>query len=84
MVAGVARLSEGVKESRFRSLGVNPRNTVAVSARNVALEAVDPLLTIKVRRQLVATGSNGFGVIRRISARSYLPPIASGCDRWAP
>jgi len=45
---------------------------------------VDPLLTIKVRRQLVATHGNGFGVILPFSALSHLPPVATGCDRWAP
>jgi hypothetical protein len=35
-------------------------------------------------RQLVATGGNGFGLLKPFSGRSHLPPVATGCDRSAP
>lgn len=39
------------------------------------------LLIIKVPRQLVATGGNGFGVILPFPGFSDSPPVASGCAR---
>jgi hypothetical protein len=39
------------------------------------------VLTIKVPRQLVATGGNGFGLIPPFPESSDLPPVATGCDR---
>ena len=40
-----------------------------------------PLLTIKVPRQLVATGGNGFGLVLPFPGSSDLLPVATGCDR---
>ena len=34
-------------------------------------------------RQLVATYGNGFRLSEPFSAPSHLPPVATGCDRWA-
>jgi len=42
-----------------------------------------PLLTIKVPRQPVATGGNGFGLIPPFPGSSDLPPVATGCARLA-
>ena len=46
--------------------------------------SVDPLLTIERLRQLVATHGNGFRLSEPFWRASHLPPIATGCDRWAP
>jgi len=35
-------------------------------------------------RQLVATGGNGFRLFEPFSRPLDLPPVATGCDRWAP
>jgi hypothetical protein len=43
-----------------------------------------PLLTMERLRQLVATDGNGFRVTEPFWESSHLPPIATGCARWAP
>jgi len=35
-------------------------------------------------KQLVATHGNGFRLFEPLSRAFHLPPIATGCDRWAP
>jgi hypothetical protein len=40
-----------------------------------------PLLTIKVRRLLVATHGNGLGLFLGFSDSEHLPPVATGCAR---
>ena len=42
------------------------------------------VLTILGSRQLAATGGNGFRLFRPFWRFSHLPPVATGCDRWAP
>jgi len=42
------------------------------------------VLTILGSRQLVATQGNGFRLSEPFSVPPYLPPVATGCDRWAP
>jgi hypothetical protein len=46
------------------------------------LEPSTPL-TMRSDRQLVATG-NGFRLSEPFSGPTPLPPVATGCDRWAP
>lgn len=41
-------------------------------------------LTMERLRQPVATHGNGFRLFEPFLRRSYLPPVAMGCDRWAP
>jgi hypothetical protein len=40
--------------------------------------------TIGVFPQRVATHGNGFRLFPPLSRRSDLPPVATGCARWAP
>jgi hypothetical protein len=35
-------------------------------------------------RQLAATQGNGFGLFEAFSKPFHLPPLATGCARWAP
>jgi hypothetical protein len=52
--------------------------------RDPRRESIDLLLTMRSRRQLVATRGNGFGSFPRLWRRDDVPLIACGCDRWAP
>jgi len=42
---------------------------------------VDPLLTMRSGRQLVATGGTGFGLIPPFARPGHLPPVATDCAR---
>jgi hypothetical protein len=44
----------------------------------------DPLLTIKVQGQRVATHGNGFGLFVRFLSLPVLRPVATGCNHGAP
>src|ERR687892_2843210 len=44
----------------------------------------DPLLTMERPRQPVATHDNGVRLFEPFLRPSHLPPVATGCDRWAP
>jgi hypothetical protein len=41
----------------------------------------DPLLTIKVRSQAVATHGNRIGLFTPFAGPAHLPPVATGCAR---
>jgi hypothetical protein len=41
-------------------------------------------LTMRSKRQPVATDGNGFGVIPPLSRLCVLPPLATGCNHGAP
>jgi hypothetical protein len=40
---------------------------------------VDPLLTMRFYRQLVASDGNGFGLLLPFSGSEHLPLVATGC-----
>jgi hypothetical protein len=44
----------------------------------------DLLLTMRSKRQRVATHGNGFGLLAWLLALGDLPLIATGCPGWAP
>jgi hypothetical protein len=41
-------------------------------------------LTISLCSQLSAIEGNGFGLFERFLRSVHLPPVATGCPRWAP
>ena len=45
---------------------------------------IDTTLTMRSKRQLVATGGKGFGLFWRLPRRFDLPLIATGCNHGAP
>ena len=44
----------------------------------------DPLLTMELHRQPVATGCNGFGLFSPLPPSVDLPLVATGCNHGAP
>jgi hypothetical protein len=42
------------------------------------------VLTMERLRQTVAAHCNGFPLSEPFAAHSHLPPVANGCNRWAP
>jgi hypothetical protein len=58
---------------------------ISPSARDLAADrTVDPLLTMRSFRQLVATHGNGFGLFLRLPRLSDLRLIATYCNHGAP
>jgi hypothetical protein len=49
-------------------------------------DGLDPstLLTMERLGQSVAAHGNGFPLSEAFAAHSHLPPVATGCNRWAP
>jgi hypothetical protein len=38
----------------------------------------------RIDRQRVAIDRNGFGLVLAVCRAEHLPPVATGCARWAP
>jgi hypothetical protein len=65
-------------------MGIDPLLRREGTSRNGWQPAADALLTMRSKRQPVATHSNGFGLFAPARRRSDLPLIANGCNHGAP
>src|SRR5439155_10112792 len=54
------------------------------TSRNGWQPTADALLTMRLKRQLVAVGGNGLGLIEPFSRARHLRPVATGCNHGAP
>jgi hypothetical protein len=62
----------------------NDATSRALRAARERLFQFDPLLSMELRPQPVATGRNGFGSIWRFLPLTDLPLIATDCNHGAP